>query len=157
MEQAMSEPLPRVYLDANVFIAAFEHVGAHSDHAWWIIRAIETGKVMAGTSEITLAEILVKPLERGDTDLADGYEKMIVPGPHFEVLPVRRDILRNAAVLRARRASVRLPDAIHIASAETLTCRFFVSDDRRLPLPEGMRKLAVDPFTLDDVLTTRPS
>ena len=36
---------PRVYLDANVFVAAFEHMGAHSDHAWWIIHAIESGEI----------------------------------------------------------------------------------------------------------------
>jgi hypothetical protein len=62
---------PRVYLDANVFVAAFEHVGARSDHAWWIMRAIERGEIAAGTSEITLAEVLVKPFEVGATDLVD--------------------------------------------------------------------------------------
>jgi predicted nucleic acid-binding protein len=142
---------PRVYLDANVFIAAFEHVGAHSDHAWWLIRAIENGEIIAATSEITLAEILVKPFERGQTDLADGYEKMISSGSHFEVLPVRRDILMGAAGLRARRTSIRLPDAVHIATAQALSCSVFISNDRRLPLPDGMRMLAVNPFTLDDI------
>jgi predicted nucleic acid-binding protein len=157
MEKAMTDPLPRVYLDANVFVAAFEHSGAHSEHAWWVIRAIENGEVTAGTSEITLAEILVKPLELGQTDLADGYEKMIVSGSHFEVLPVRRDILIQAARLRAGRAAIRLPDAVHVASAQALSCSFFISDDRRLPLPDGMRMLAVNPFTLDNVLDKRPS
>jgi hypothetical protein len=76
--------VPRVYLDANVFIAAFEHAGASSDHAWWLIRAIEDGEIFAATSELTLAEILVKPLERGQADLADGYGKMLVSGSHFE-------------------------------------------------------------------------
>ena len=121
---------PRVYLDANVFVAAFEHAGAHSDHAWWIFDAVESGKILAGTSEITLAEVLVKPIEIGATDLVDGYERMMVSSASFEVLPVRRDILVNAAALRARRSSVRLPDAVHIATAQALSCGFFISDDR---------------------------
>jgi len=147
----MTDAQPRVYLDANVFVAAFEHMGAHSDHAWWIIRAIETGEIAAGTSELTLAEVLVKPLELGASELVAGYEKMMVSDSNFEVLPVRRDILVNAAALRARRISIRLPDAVHIATAEALSCGFFISDDRRLPMPDGIRMVAVTPFTLDDI------
>jgi len=152
MDAAINATLPRVYLEANVFIAAFETNGAHSDHAWWLFRAVEDGEIMAATSEITLAEVLVKPLELDDADLAEGYEKMIAPGSHFEVLPVRRDILVSAAGLRARRMSIRLPDAVHIATAQAHSCAFFVTDDGRLPMPAGMRKLAVNPFTLDDIL-----
>lgn len=147
---------PRVYLDANVFIAAFEHGGARSDHAWWVLRAIEKGEIAAGTSEITLAEVLVKPLELGQTDLVEGYEKMIASGSHFELMPVRRDILVAAAGLRARRASTRLPDAVHMATARALACGFFVSNDRRMTVPEGIRPLALTPFTLDDIFAGRP-
>lgn len=153
----MTDAQHRVYLDANVFVAAFEHIGAHSDHAWWIIRAIESGEIAAGTSEITLAEVLVKPFEVGATDLADGYERMIVSGSNFAVLPVRRDILVGAAALRARRTSTRLPDAVHIATAQALSCRFFISDDRRLPMPDGIRMLTVNPFTLDDIFESKQS
>jgi predicted nucleic acid-binding protein len=120
-----------------------------------VIRAVEKGEILAGTSEITLAEILVKPVERGQTDLVDGYEKMIVSGTHFAVVPVRRDILVNAAGLRARRGSIRLPDAVHIATAQALACAFFISNDRRMPLPGGIRMLAVNPFTLDDIFAGR--
>jgi predicted nucleic acid-binding protein len=148
-------PAPRVYLDTNVFITAFEHGGAGSDHAWWIIRAVEKGEILAGTSEITLAEVLVKPLERGQADLVGAYEKMIASGSQFEVMPVRRDILVDAARLRARRNSIRLPDAIHVATARALACSFFVSNDRRIPAPDGMRMLAVTPFTLDDIFAGR--
>jgi predicted nucleic acid-binding protein len=157
MGPAMTDAQHRVYLDANVFVAAFEHIGAHSDHAWWIIRAIESGEIAAGTSEITLAEVLVKPFEVGATDLADGYERMIVSGSNFEVLPVRRDILVGAAALRVRRTSTRLPDAVHIATAQALSCRFFISDDRRLPMPDGIRMLTVNPFTLDDIFESKQS
>jgi predicted nucleic acid-binding protein len=157
MGPAMTDAQHRVYLDANVFVAAFEHIGAHSDHAWWIIRAIESGEIAAGTSEITLAEVLVKPFEVGATDLADGYERMIVSGSNFAVLPVRRDILVGAAALRARRTSTRLPDAVHIATAQALSCRFFISDDRRLPMPDGIRMLTVNPFTLDDIFESKQS
>ena len=152
----MTADSPRVYLDANVFIAAFENVGAHSDHAWWILRAVEDGEVTGMTSEITLAEVLVKPLEIGATDLAAGYEKMITSTQRFEVLPVSREILVSAAGVRARRSSIKLPDAIHIATARAFSCAFFVSDDRRVWLPDNMAHLPVNPFTLDDIFKENP-
>ena len=51
----MTLPAPRVYLDSNVFIAAFEHAGARSDHAWWIFHAIEQGESEGGQ---TLREVV---------------------------------------------------------------------------------------------------
>jgi predicted nucleic acid-binding protein len=143
---------PRVYLDANVFITAMETPGAHSDHAWWIIRSVEEGNITGVTSEITLAEVLVKPMQMGNAELVAAYQQMIMPGARFDVLPVRRDVLVSAAGLRARRTSVRLPDAIHIASALSSSCRFMVTDDRQLHSVEEVRILGVTPFTLDDIL-----
>ncbi len=151
MGSTVNADLPHVYLDANVFIAAFENPGAHSDHAWWVLEALERGEISGGTSEITIAELLVKPIELGDSELAASYEKMIVSVDRFEVVPVRRDILVEAAGIRARRSSIKLPDAIHIATARSLSCCFFLTGDRRLPLPEGIKSLTINPFTLDDI------
>ncbi|MFK8253797.1 type II toxin-antitoxin system VapC family toxin [Ancylobacter terrae] len=148
----MSE-VPRIYLDANVFITAFENVGARSDHAWWLLNAIEEREVEAVTSEITLAEILVKPLELGDQKLAESYQSIVAPNPLFEVSPVTRDRLVEAATVRARRPSIKLPDAIHIATAQHYGCNFFVSNDERLAMPAGMRRIPLGPFTLDDLRT----
>jgi predicted nucleic acid-binding protein len=145
----------RVYLDSNVFIAAMENPGAHSDHAWWIIDAVEQSRIVGVTSEITLAEILVKPIELGDRDLAAAYEQMIMPSANFEVLQVQREILIGAAHMRARRSSIRLPDAIHVSTALASRCSHFVSDDQRLHSIDKIRTLGVNPFTLDDILADR--
>lgn len=155
MGPQVSATPPRVYLDANVFIAAFEHAGAHSDHAWWILDAIEEGAIVGATSEMTLAEILVKPVERGAAELASAYEAMIMPGPNFEIMPVRREVLVAAAGIRATRSSVRLPDAVHIATAQALACEAIVSEDRRLKVPDGMRLMELNAFTVDDILKDR--
>ena len=147
----MTSSGPLVYFDSNVFSAAFETAGAHSDHAWWIIDAIEAGEIEARTSELTLAELLVKPLQRGMADLVAAYRTMITAGPNFQVVPVSRDILIDAAMVRAARISVKLPDAVHIATARSASCGFFVSEDQRLPMPSEMTLLPVNPFTLDDI------
>ena len=132
-----------------------ENPGAHSDHAWWIIDAVEQSRIVGVTSEITLAEILVKPIELGDRDLAAAYEQMIMPSANFEVLQVQREILIGAAHMRARRSSIRLPDAIHVSTALASRCSHFVSDDQRLHSIDKIRTLGVNPFTLDDILADR--
>lgn len=144
--------VPRVYLDANVFITAMEHVGARSDHAWWVFASIEDGEIVGVTSELTLSEILVKPLERKAEGIAEAYQQMISPASGFEVRPVDRAILVGAAHLRAGRRSIKLPDAVHIATAQAGGCAFFVSADERIAVPDGMTHLPISPFTIDDVL-----
>jgi hypothetical protein len=63
----------------------------------------------------------------------------------------------RAALLGARRTSIRLTDPVHIATAQVLSCGFFVGHECRLPMPDGIRMLAVNPFTLDDIRGSKPS
>lgn len=144
--------VPRVYLDANVFIMAMEHVGARSDHAWWVLSSIEDGEIIGVTSELTLAEILVKPIERQSDATVEAYQEMITAAPGFEVRPVDRAVLVDAARLRAGRRSIKLPDAVHVATARTCGCAFFVSADERIAVPDEIRLLPISPFTVDDIL-----
>ena len=150
----MTEP-SRIYLDANVFIAAYENVGARSDHAWWILTAIEDGEFLGITSELTLAEILVRPLEEQDQDLVRRYQDIISPGDGLEVSGVSRQVLIEAAMLRTIRRSLKLPDAIHVASARLTDCSHIVSDDRRLPSAPGIEVVRLGPHALDVIRAAR--
>lgn len=150
MGQAMSDET-RVYLDTNVFIMAFENAGARSDHAWWLLRAIEDGEMAAVTSEMTLAEILVKPIEVGDEPLSASYQAILTSSPVMDVRAVTRSVLIEAAEIRAHRPSIRLPDAVHLATARAGGCSFFISNDERLAMPTGLQRLSLTPFTVDDI------
>lgn len=143
----------RIYLDANVFISAYENRGAHSDHAWWILDAVEGGEFSAVTSELTLAEVLVGPIRDGDEVLAKDYNEVIAPGDALSIVPVDRKTLIEAANLRAMRRSLRLPDAIHVATARLNECRYLVSDDRRLPFTPGVQMVQLSPYSLDVIRT----
>lgn len=57
-------------------------------------------------------------------------------------MPVDRSILVAAARLRAQ-LTLRLPDAIHVATALAADCELFVSNDRRVRLPDSMTLLTV--------------
>src|SRR4051794_38781523 len=109
MGSPVSSPLPSVYVDTNVFLAAYETVGARSDHAFWILSAIEQGEIRGVTSEITLAELLPGPVEDGNAELAEAYKQLLSDGPNMDVHPVTRDILIATASLRAGRPGFKLP------------------------------------------------
>jgi predicted nucleic acid-binding protein len=148
--------VPRAYLDTNVFIAAYEHASARSDHARWVLDAVEDGRILGATSEITLAELLVKPFQEEALAIVDAYLAIIQPGPAFDVMPVGRTVLIEAARVRAGRVSIRLPDAIHVATARRLGCDCLVSDDGQLETPKGPPAIALGPYTIDDILARRP-
>jgi hypothetical protein len=63
----------------------------------------------------------------------------------------------RAATLRACHTSIRLADPVHIVTAQVPSCGFFVGDDRPIPTLDGIRMLAVNPFTLDDIRGNKPS
>jgi predicted nucleic acid-binding protein len=141
----------RVYLDTNIFIAAFEMVGDQSDYAWRILDAIDSGALLGVTSELTLAEVLIRPMQDGDDELVQRYQSIISRGEGFEVVAISRGILIEAAILRTVRRTLRLPDAIHVATARLDDCGFLVSDDRRLSFSPGVCVVPLGPRSLDAI------
>jgi predicted nucleic acid-binding protein len=133
----------RVYFDANVFIYAVEQSPEHAVFLDELFTLLEMGEVAAVTSELTLAEVLAKPLEAQRSDLAQIYEAMITPSNWLTVVPVGRIVLVEAARLRVP-LGLKLPDAIHVASAVAARCDVVLSNDRRLRVPAGLLRLDLD-------------
>jgi predicted nucleic acid-binding protein len=124
--------MPRIYLDANVFIEAVEGRGALSN-ALIALLTVETEITQPlVTSALTLSELLVKPYELGRDDLVRTYDNATIANEVIEVVPVVREILRDAARLRSQEKSLKLPDAIHLTTALGTHCSHFLTNDRRL-------------------------
>lgn len=134
---------PLVYLDSNVFITAFEGPPDLQAGARRLFLLAEQGVYIAVTSELTLAECLVGPMRANQPDLIRLYRSLLRGRAEFKVKPVNRAILEQAAACRSREAAIKLPDAVHLATALVAECHLFVSDDRRLRF-EGT-KLAFAP------------
>lgn len=127
----------KVYLDTNIFIYAVEAVTEHAPAVDVLFGLIEGGEIEACTSELTLAEVLAKPFEAGRPDIAGIYEAMLSPSSWLSLLPVTRAILVEAARMQAPLA-LRLPDAIHVATAVAAECNVLLSNDRRIRTPTGL-------------------
>ncbi len=130
----------RLYLDANIFIQMFEGAGPVTDALFDLFdRCNPTKKSFMATSELTFAETIIDPYRKRNEALIQLYDNWTLSNAIMEVGPVNRDVLYAAAVLRADYGSLKLPDAVHLATAMLFRCSHFLTSDRRL---KGMYRLA---------------
>lgn len=124
--------VPGIYLDTNAFIFVAEEDSERSDLLIQLFSASETsGRPMLFTSELTLAEVLVKPFRDQDDELISRYDSMVRQSAWLHVEPVSRQALWNAAVLRSQ-TRLKVPDAIHLSTAFGSQCSHFLTADRDL-------------------------
>jgi predicted nucleic acid-binding protein len=124
-------------LDAGVLIAAFDDNDLHAVAASDALRQARDRGDELSLPASAYAELLVRPTRRGPSIVARYDEALDAMGISVEI--VNRDIARAAAVLRARHRSLRLPDALAIATAIHFDADHLLTTDRgwrRLRLPE---------------------
>ena len=123
----------RLYVDSNIFIYMFESVDDRAEKLRKLFLAERHGeKQFLTTSELTLSETLVGAYRRNDETLVEIYSSWTVSNAYLEVGPVQREILLCASILRATYDALKLPDAIHLATAFAFDCSHFLSGDQRL-------------------------
>lgn len=129
---------PRYYLDTNIVISVVEAAGRLAETQIQFVSGVDGAAIEALTSELTLAECLVKPFANRNVMVVEAYLLFLNGRHNFPVLPIDRHILTVAARLRTE-LGVKLPDAIHIATAQSAACTVFLTNDRGIRLPEGMK------------------
>lgn len=122
-----------VYLDSNVFIYAFEaEAGALRRATAQLLREARERRCAACTSLISRAEVLVRPLRFKQIELADRYRSLLSGAGAVGLYAVDEHVVERAAELRADYPSLRLPDALHVATAMHAGCDALITGDRRL-------------------------
>jgi predicted nucleic acid-binding protein len=121
--------MSRVFWDTNLFIYLFEDYGNLSNNVAQLRSKMLTRGDQLLTSTLTLGEILVKPAERGESELCTKYEVAILTAA--SVIPFDLGAARIYAELRSAR-SLRASDAIQLACAANAKVDLFVTNDDRL-------------------------
>ena len=124
-----------VYVDANAVIYRVERIEPYLTASAPLWDAVDAGNSQVVTSELTLLEVLVKPLHDGDAALADLYRQVVLGTIGLTPWPLTRAILEGAARIRAA-SQIKTPDALHAATALAAGCVLFVTNDpgfRRIP------------------------
>lgn len=94
--------------------------------------AVDAGDIQAVTSTVTLLEVSVEPIRRGDEELARRYRDTLLNSPGMSCQAVSSDIAEEAAKLRAVH-NLRTPDAIQLATAIKAGASSFLTNDSFLP------------------------
>lgn len=120
-----------LYLDSNIFIYALEKSRQWDEAAEELLGAVEDGHVRAVASELVLAEVLAKPFaDRNAAHIAQ-YQRLLSSGGGLTMAGISRDVLVLAAQLRGEN-NLKLFDSIHVATARSNGCDYFMTQDERL-------------------------
>jgi predicted nucleic acid-binding protein len=116
----------RIALDADVVIAFLDAANDQHEQAVSALRPrLTTGEDIILSASV-YAEIMVRPMARGTDATVDEFLVAI----NATVIAVDRPIARLAAQLRGRHRSLRLPDALSLATALAADAELLTLDNR---------------------------
>ena len=121
-------------LDTNIFIYHFEENPAYAAFTEELFDKIESGRVRAVTSALTLHEILTGARKAGNPELASLYRNLLGSFPNLHFVAFDVTVADISSDLRAR-YGLRTPDAIQVATAIHQRAEAFVTND------EGLRRV----------------
>ncbi len=130
----------RIGVDTAIFIYFIEAAPVWLPLITPLFYAADAGQLELITSSVTLLEVLVIPLRKGNDALALRYEALLTNSRGVRLIEVNRHHLRRAARLRAL-TGLRIPDALQLSAAQETGCSAFLTNDRRLPEVPGLRIL----------------
>ncbi len=146
-----------VYLDAMAFIFAIEGQPPVSEPVTSLLKALRIHPGVGVTSELSLAEVLAGSELAYSPPIKRAYLDLIVWSKFIDLVPISRDILYESADLRfvhreSHGKKLKLPDAIHLVTSIRKKCRYFVSADKGIRPPNGMKRIAPDAAGVDEIL-----
>lgn len=146
-----------IYLDTNTIIAMVEGPEAVGRELHGFLEtSAANGSATFHISALCLAELLVIPYRKKNIALTKDYLELATKISGLTTYPVSSVILDTAAVLRASISRLKLPDAIHLATASIARCQYFFTYDRDFSdLPEILHPVFSD-VTVAPVKILRP-
>lgn len=126
-----------IHLDAGVLIGFLDANDVHHPAAREVITEAVGGADRLAMAASALAECLVAPARRGD-DAVRLIHDLLQRLP-VEIVPLDVDTATTAARLRARHRSLRLPDALVIATAAEHGADRLITTDRGWPTAKTLR------------------
>lgn len=121
--------MKRLAIDSVILIYVLNAEAPQHRKALDLLQTIETGRQPAVWSTVAVAEVLVHPIASGQIDYLSRARQLVLDFPNSQVIPVSANIAEYAAALRARFASLKLPDALHLATAVMSKAEVFVTND----------------------------
>ncbi len=120
--------ITRIFLDTAPVLYFVEKNARYLARVQPVFDRVDIGTLTAVTSPITLAECLVHPYRLGPAQLRQDFFDLIVLGSSTTFVPLTAAHADRAAELRAR-YNLTLADALQMATALTVRCEAFLTND----------------------------
>jgi predicted nucleic acid-binding protein len=116
-----------------------------------LFQRVEAGQATIVLSAVTEAELLVRPMLEANESAIERIADLLSEDG-IEVIEVDRAIARRSALIRAGqqragRKSLKLPDAMIVATALDARCDAIVGNDKDWKKIEGLPLLILDDIT----------
>jgi predicted nucleic acid-binding protein len=116
-----------VYFDTSPLIYFLDRVEIFFDISLPFFQAIESNLFQPFSSDLCMAEMLVKPLRLKDNQRTTIIKNFFDSG-YFRVLSHNKQVFELAAHIRATQ-QLKMVDALHAATAIHHGCQFFLTSD----------------------------
>lgn len=140
------DQLQTVLIDTAPIIYYIEAHPQFGPLAKEIVDSFRSGKLIALSSVITLVEVLPKPIERGNDELARKFSKFLKTGKNIKLLDISADIAELAGRLRGQYKSLRALDAIQIAASISAGAGAFITNDVKLRQIKEVKSIILKDF-----------
>ncbi len=132
--------MPRLFLDANVFLYAIGGEGPHREPCRAVLASVGKGALDAVTSTEALQELLhVRARRVGLVDATQAVRS--AAGMVAEVLPVTAEDILDACSLLDSHPSLGVRDALHVAVMRNARIGLLVSVDQDFDSVKSLRRL----------------
>jgi predicted nucleic acid-binding protein len=137
----------RLFLDTAPVIYFVEKNPHYLERVQPVFAQIDTGKLTAVTSPVTLAECLVAPMRLGLASLQQDFADLMLSGVNTLFVSIGEEAAGYAADLRVR-YNLTLPDAFQAAVALTAGCDGLLTNDSTLNRITDLRVIVLEDLTI---------
>lgn len=135
----------RVFIDTAPIIYFIEKHKRYINIVRPVFTEIDSGKIEALTSTITLLEVLVHPFKTNNEKLAERYREILLNSENLTTFEILHEVSEISSKLRAE-YSIKTPDAIQIAVGILYGADKFLTNDPNLKKVIDIEVLVLDDF-----------
>ena len=135
----------RLYIETTPLIYYIEENPNYVDMMERVFQHLIQTEQPIFTATVTLTEVLVQPLRRGDHALVQNYRDILLNSDNIVLMNIQPTVAETAARLRAQ-YNLRTLDALHLGAAVGSRCDAFLTNDAKLTRVNELAVRTLDSF-----------
>ncbi len=122
----------KVFIDTAPFIYFIQQDLTFGEIAKSVFCRIQDETLKAETSVITLAEVIPRPMSRGETELVEEFEDLVTSTEGLTLHDISIPTCKLAGRLRAKYPTLKMMDALQVSTAILYDVDAFITNDTKL-------------------------